>query len=121
MINSIEIFKALGEETRLRIMRIMIKADVELCACEIIDVLEKPQYTISKNLGILVSAGLITERREGRMMHYALVRNSFTLPIYQSIKELSCGCSPAFTNDFKKLSKRLSARKNGQCAEGCGK
>lgn len=119
MIKEAEIFKALGDETRLRIMRIMIKAGLELCACEIIDVLNKPQYTISKGLGTLVSSGFLSERREGRMMFYALISNSFNKSIFDSLTQISCDSNPAFKNDFSRLAKRVSARKNGKCVEGC--
>ena len=120
MINEVESFKALGEETRLRIMRIMLKADSELCACEIIDVLDKPQYTISKSLGTLVGAGFLSERRDGRMMFYALIRNAFTTPIHESIRQITCDSNAAFKDDFKRLAKRLAGRKNGKCIDGCG-
>jgi DNA-binding transcriptional ArsR family regulator len=120
MVREVETFKALGEETRLRIMRVMIKADSELCACEIIDILGKPQYTISKSLGVLVSAGLLSERREGRMMMYALIRNEFTEPLIESVRNIRCDSNIAFKDDFKRLAKRVSARKNGLCVDGCG-
>ena len=121
MIQEVEAFKALGEETRLRIMRIMIKAEVELCACEIIDVLDKPQYTISKSLGTLVAAGFLSERREGRMMYYSLIRTPFTKPIHESVRQITCDSNVAFKDDFKRLTKRVASRINGVCADGCGK
>ena len=117
MIKEVETLKALGDETRLRIMRIMIKAGMELCACEIIAVLNKPQYTISKSLGTLVSSGFLSERREGRMMYYALINNSFNTPILESIRQIQCSSNPVFKNDFTFLSKKISARKNGKCID----
>lgn len=119
MIKEAETFKALSDETRLRIMRIMIQAGVEICACEIIDVLGKPQYTISKGLGVLVSSGFLSERREGRMMFYALISNSFNKSIFDSLRQITCDSNPAFKNDIARLTKRISARKNGKCVEGC--
>jgi ArsR family transcriptional regulator len=121
MINEVEKFKALGEETRLRIIRIMVKAGVELCACEIIDILKKPQYTISKSLGVLVSSGFLSERREGRMMFYAMIQNSFNKALYQGIAEIKCDSNAAFKDDFSRMAKRLSVRKNGVCVEGCSR
>lgn len=120
MIKEIEIYKSLGEETRLRIMRILIRADVELCACEIIDVLEKPQYTISKSLGILVKAGLIEESRNGRMMFYKLKRDDdFNLTLFENVKLIRCASSPVFQNDFTRLAERLALRKDGRCVITC--
>ena len=72
MSDSIDIFKALGEENRLRAIALIVKSKRELCACELIAAMEKPQYTISKSMGVLVSAGIVEERREGKMMFYRL-------------------------------------------------
>jgi ArsR family transcriptional regulator len=119
MINEVEIYKSIGEETRLRIMRLLVKAGTELCACEIIDVLEKPQYTISKNLGILVNAGLISESRDGRMMFYKLAENEFNKTIFENIKLIKCRSNPVFEKDFPRLEKRLALRVNGKCTAGC--
>jgi len=67
-----ELFKSLGEENRFRIAALLVHAKRELCACEIIAALEKPQYTISKSMSTLAAAGLIEERRDGKMMLYRL-------------------------------------------------
>jgi ArsR family transcriptional regulator, arsenate/arsenite/antimonite-responsive transcriptional repressor len=121
MIREVEAYKAIGEETRLRIMRLIIKAQVEICACEIIDVLEKPQYTVSKNLGILASAGLILEHRDGRMMFYKLIDDdSFNKTIFENIKQIDSKSNPVFENDFKRLEKRMALRKDGKCVASCG-
>ncbi len=119
MIKELEIFKAIGEETRLRIMRVLLKADTDLCACEIIDVLGKPQYTISKSLGVLVTAGLLAERREGRMMFYSLRNNAFNETVFNSIRQISCNSNEAFKSDYNRLARRLSRRVDGLCLEGC--
>jgi ArsR family transcriptional regulator, arsenate/arsenite/antimonite-responsive transcriptional repressor len=120
MIKEVEIYKAIGEETRLRVLRLLIKAGVELCACELMDILEKPQYTISKSLGFLVTVGLITEKRDGRMMFYKLIDdNEFNKIIFENIRLIKCKSNQAFENDFIKLSKRLSLRVNGKCVVNC--
>lgn len=119
MIKEVELYKAIGEETRLRILRILIKADIAVCACELIDILQKPQYTISKCLGVLVKAGLIEEQRDGRMMFYKLNNNEFNKKIFDTVKLIKCGSNPAFKNDFNRLVKRLSLRVDGKCVEGC--
>ena len=72
MINAVDIFKSLGEENRLRAVALLVNAKRELCACELIAAMEKPQYTVSKSMGTLVSAGIVEERREGKMMFYRL-------------------------------------------------
>jgi ArsR family transcriptional regulator, arsenate/arsenite/antimonite-responsive transcriptional repressor len=124
MKDAIETFKAVGEPTRFRALRILIDAGMELCACEIIDVLQKPQYTISKSLGGLVAAGLIDERREGRMMMYNLVHGAFNDAIFESVRFAPSGQSPEFSTDtlaqdHQRLLARLSQRSGGECVSGC--
>lgn len=66
-----EAFRALGDETRLRILALLIHA--ELCVCEIELILNLPQPRVSHHLGILKDAGLIADRRNGQMVFYHLV------------------------------------------------
>jgi len=116
MVNEVEIFKAVGEETRLRIMRLLVKFQEELCACEIIDIIEKPQYNISKNLKILVKAGLIEERRDGKMMVYQVKKGDrINDKMSELISQVKCSSNEIFKNDFKRMNKRLSVRKGGKC------
>lgn len=65
-----DIFKAISDPTRLKILYLL--ADGELCVCEIICALEKPQSTISHHLNILRNSGYIKGRREGVWIHYKL-------------------------------------------------
>ncbi len=67
----IEAFRALGDETRFRILALLSQA--ELCVCEIELILKLPQPRVSRHLGILKDAGLIGDRRDGQMVFYYLV------------------------------------------------
>lgn len=69
--NKSERFKAISDPTRLKILYLL--QDGELCACEIIMALEKPQSTISHHLNVLKTAGFIKGRKEGVWIHYKLV------------------------------------------------
>jgi ArsR family transcriptional regulator len=62
--------KALGEETRLQILRRLVGREV--CVCELADELELAQPLLSHHLKTLRDAGLVEARREGRWMHYSL-------------------------------------------------
>ena len=66
----IKVFKALSDETRMRMLHLLL--DVELCVCEIMQALGISQTRASRNLGILRDAGLLKGRREGRWAHYSL-------------------------------------------------
>lgn len=63
-------FKALSDETRLRILNILVKK--ECCVCEVMQALNISQSRASRNLGILENAGFLKSHREGAWVHYAL-------------------------------------------------
>jgi DNA-binding transcriptional ArsR family regulator len=62
--------KALSDATRLKILYLL--SDGELCVCEIIYALNKPQSSISHHLNILKNLGFIKSRKEGVWIHYSL-------------------------------------------------
>jgi ArsR family transcriptional regulator len=64
------LFKALGDETRLRIVALLSHG--ELCVCHLQDVLALPQPSVSRQLGILRAAGVVEDRREGSWVYYRL-------------------------------------------------
>ncbi|MBI5679336.1 MAG: winged helix-turn-helix transcriptional regulator [Methanobacterium sp.] len=69
-----ENIKALSDPTRLKILYILQGG--ELCVCEIIMALNKPQSTISHHLNVLKKAGFIQGRKEGLWIHYKLSNNN---------------------------------------------
>ena len=68
--SEIKVFKAAADATRLRILKLL--AGGELCICEIMLALKKPQSSISHNLSILEDAGLVKERKEGKWCRYSI-------------------------------------------------
>jgi len=64
------IFSGFGEETRLKILKLIAKE--ELCGCEVMAALDLTQPTASHHLGILERSGLVTSRREGKWVFYRL-------------------------------------------------
>ncbi len=67
-------FHALSDETRLEIVRLL--SHRERCVCELQDVLDAAQSRLSFHLKTLKDAGLVTDRREGRWVYYALSRDA---------------------------------------------
>jgi len=67
----IKVLKALSDEVRLRILKILQERD-ELCVCEIMQALDISQTRTSRNLGILKDAGFVTDRREGVWIYYSI-------------------------------------------------
>jgi len=63
-------FKALSDETRLRILRLLEAR--EMCVCEVMVALDLTQPTASHHLGLLESAGLVKDRKEGKWVFYSI-------------------------------------------------
>jgi len=63
-------FRALGDETRLKILERL--SEGEQCVCDLTDALESGQSLMSFHLKALKDAGLLRDRREGRWVYYSL-------------------------------------------------
>jgi ArsR family transcriptional regulator len=66
----ISFFRALADETRLRIIMLLLHG--ELCVCDLMAILDAPQSKLSRHLAYLKNSGLVNGRREGVWMHYSL-------------------------------------------------
>ncbi len=66
----ISLFKALSDETRLRIVKLLEHG--ELCVCYLVAAVDMSQPKVSFHLKVLKEAGLVKDRREGKWMHYRL-------------------------------------------------
>ena len=66
----VRIYECLCDRTRLRLLHLLLRGP--LCVCHFQDVLDEPQVRISKHLGYLRRHGLVTARREGNWVIYAL-------------------------------------------------
>lgn len=66
-----ELFKALADRTRLRLLSLL--GDDEVCVCFFVEVLGQSQPKVSRHLAYLRRAGVVAARREGKWMHYRVV------------------------------------------------
>ncbi len=66
----VNIFKALSDETRLRILKLLEHG--ELCVCDMVAAFDMMQPKVSFHLATLKAAGLVKDRREGKWMHYKI-------------------------------------------------
>ena len=64
------VFKALGDENRIRILKLLRNG--EKCACKLLEELNISQPTLSHHMKILCDSGLVTGRREGKWTHYSI-------------------------------------------------
>ena len=73
MKNTARMFKALSDETRLRILCLLLVG--ELCVCDLMAVLQLPQSTVSRHLAYLKNSGWVDDRRCGVWMYYSIAGN----------------------------------------------
>ena len=66
----LNVYKALSEETRLRIIKLLEQG--ELCVCDIVAALDMIQPKVSFHLAVLKDAGLIRDRKQGKWVHYRI-------------------------------------------------
>jgi ArsR family transcriptional regulator, arsenate/arsenite/antimonite-responsive transcriptional repressor len=64
------LFKALGDDVRLRIVALL--AHGELCVCHIEEALQLTQPNASRHLGILRAAGVVAHERRDKWVYYSL-------------------------------------------------
>ena len=103
----VKIFKALSDETRIRLLKLLQQR--ELCVCEIMQTLSMTQSRVSRNLGILKEAGLVQDRRDGLWVHYSLNEESFNVyaePLLELLKGWA-NDDKTVIDDLKSLSKSV--------------
>ena len=62
------LFKALGDEVRLKLLHLV--RDEEVCVCDLVTILGMAQGTLSHHLAVLQQAGLVSARKQGRWNYY---------------------------------------------------
>jgi ArsR family transcriptional regulator len=86
MKQTVKTFKALGDPTRLRIVKLLEGG--ELCVCQLMEALKMGQSRISRHLSILREAGLIEDRRQGKWVHYRLDSDAGAKKLLAALKSL---------------------------------
>ncbi|MDF2843486.1 MAG: putative transcriptional regulator [Herbinix sp.] len=96
----IDTFKALSEESRLRILSILI--DGEMCVCEIEAILNMSQSNASRHLNVLRQSGILIRYKKAQWTHYRLseqfIENNKDLYnyLFKKLKDL-----PTYRDDIK--------------------
>lgn len=115
MAETIRAYKALGEPIRLRILALLARE--ELCVCALVEVLSLPQSTVSRHLALLKAAGWVCDRRQGVWMYYRLAGAGDFLPatVQQEIIAHLAGL-PEASRDQKRLARFLQQQGGRACA-----
>jgi ArsR family transcriptional regulator, arsenate/arsenite/antimonite-responsive transcriptional repressor len=120
-----EIYAALSDATRLRILGLL--ANGEVCVCHIHEALRIPQPTVSRHLAYLRRSGLVQARRDGLWVHYRLTEladPSARAALSAAIHAI--GHAPATKSDQERLETRVPRETTKGllpivpcCAPGC--
>jgi ArsR family transcriptional regulator len=107
--------KALSDPTRVRILRLLVGSD--LCVCELLDVLEVAQSSLSTHLQVLRQAGVVNAERRPPWINYSLVPDC-RAPLREvfSLYEVD----PIAERDAERAQLRLEMRVEGSCVYGPG-
>lgn len=81
----LEQLKALSDRNRLRVVAALISTE-ELCACQLSNLLGVSGATASRHMDLLIRAGLVDSRKDGRWVHYKL-SPAFPAPVFQWLEK----------------------------------
>jgi ArsR family transcriptional regulator len=99
-----DLFKALADRTRLRLISLL--GDSEVCVCFLTEVLRTTQPKISRHLAYLRHAGVVSARRQGKWMHYRLIEppDEHAAQIFREVRA-SLSNHPELQRDRERLEK----------------
>lgn len=104
---TLNVFRAIGEETRLRIMILLLRG--ELTVTELTQILGQSQPRVSRHLKILADAGLVERYREGSWMFYRAAGESESL-VAASLDELGQSDDRLVARDRERFLQSRDAR-----------
>lgn len=107
-----ELFKILGDPTRLR-LAVLLAVHGETCVCHLAFALDEPDYKVSRHLAVMRSAGLVEARREGTWMYYRLSdpKNRFEKNLEDFLKASLAG-HPVVKSDCERISRAICELKS---------
>lgn len=115
-----KLLKMLADPTRLRILRLLVTTEEQICVCEFVDSLQERQYNVSKHIRVLERSGLIAGEKDGRFTYYRFLPDrgvagevalwGFITAALQQSQQCQA--------DMKRFSQRLACRVDGRCRIG---
>ena len=110
--STLSIFRAIGEESRLRIVSLLARG--ELTVSEITTILGQSQPRVSRHLKILADAGLVERHREGAWMFYRIANAALRDPVcggvLQAVKEMVALDDRILARDRERFEQSRGAR-----------
>ena len=110
MSNPVAFFRAVADETRWRIVRLVM--DRALCVCELADILEMPQSSVSSHVQIIRKAGLLESETCGKWTYFRIQRGQ--VPLLKSVLKYFPDAGE-YAADAERAEARLADRENSCC------
>ncbi|MBI5056377.1 MAG: metalloregulator ArsR/SmtB family transcription factor [Nitrospirae bacterium] len=110
----LNVFKALSDETRLRILKIAEKG--EICVCDLVSVMDMSQPKISFHLNTLKEAGLLKDRKQGKWVHYS-INDSDMFKRFLILSTIERIPDEAMKKNFSRLVKLRSIKNKNRCCD----
>ena len=109
--------KALSDETRLRMLNLLLQR--ECCVCEVMQVLDISQTRASRNLSMLYAAGFLKLRKDGLWAYYSIDKSSLKAYLASLLDavEIALKNNPAAIQDKEHL--KEAKRLGPQCCRKC--
>ena len=111
----IKILKVLSDESRLRVLSLLLER--ECCVCEVMQVMEISQSKASRILSALYDAGLLKLRREGRWALYSIDKDG----LKEYMNEILTGVTKALDGNLAAAQDREKLKKAERVGPGCVK
>jgi len=109
-----KIFKALADESRLRILALLLEG--ELCVCEIMAALDLPQSTVSRHLAYLRNSGWVKDSRRGVWMYYRFnAEDGLLIQALQPVLQAHLGQSVEHLVSLARLRRYQAGQKPPAC------
>jgi len=110
-----QLFQALSDLTRLRVVRLLVSSKDEVCLCELSQCLVEPEYKLSRHVKLLRQSGLLSAEKEGRWVYHSLPQTEQSLQaLFKFISKIP-DSNGIFAEDLKRFQKCIAARKGGRC------
>lgn len=109
------VFSALGDVTRLRIVRLLAASGDEACLCELAAALGEPGYKLSRHLKLLRQAGLLSGVKDGRWVYHRVAEGVVALvDLWRAVLAFD-DSSGAFYRDLARFNEVKAGRCGGRC------
>lgn len=109
------VFFALGDFTRLRVVRLLAASGSEACLCELSATLGEPDYKLSRHLKLLRQAGVLSGIKDGRWVYHRVATGN------QGLADLSRAVlafddpTGTFSRDLERFAELKACSAGGRC------